>query len=407
MNRFQRKNLMHIKERFQQETGVNLNTKKSYGHYRKPLLLFAAILLCSISLTAFGFQLFSGLTGDELVLGATYQGNGIITIAVENQSDKDLYFQPKLKLMKWNSGEEIQPRSNSITFTGRAIPSQGKGTMTIDLSSAYDIALLEQPLLNDSYYLVLTNNNFIFGQDWMCNINFTENSYTPQPSVIPQQAEAPILKQIPEQLHFYFEADSTNAEERRQLNTAYKEAYTKLFADFDGKIISSVSPILPGNRIDSTKPYPHIKDLSKEESQLITMQWHSTDSRFKLLATEGEHALVISAALPLEKYEDASTMLPLFFLLTYEKEQIAHEHVYAFIYGQTIPFSQLTPYEVYSDETYVCYEISPFIYTDFNNYLQDFAGSHPEISLDETTTQQAKDTYQYYRENLPDLIYFP
>ena len=99
------------------------------------------------------------------------------------------------------------------------------------------------------------------------------------------------------------------------------------------------------------------------------------------------------------------TSLPLFFLLTYEKDAISSQDS-AFIYGQIIPFDQLAPYEVYADDTYVCYEISPFLYTDLDDYLADFAAAHTEINLNEATAQQTKDTYQYYREHLPDLIYF-
>ena len=51
--------------------------------------------------------------------------------------------------------------------------------MTIDLSAAYDFSVLEQPLVDDHYYFVLTNNNFLFGQDWMCSIEFTEPIITP------------------------------------------------------------------------------------------------------------------------------------------------------------------------------------------------------------------------------------
>lgn len=405
MNRFQPENLIHIKERFQRETNVNLNAQKKHHPYPKAMLLFTAILLCGICLTAFGFQLFSGLAGDDLSLAAAYQGNGILTIHIENKSDKELHFQPKIKLIKWNSGEEIQPHSNHIPFTNREIPPHEKSAMTIDLSYAYDINFLEQPLTDDSYYLVLTNNNFLFGQDWMCSVTFAESIDSPQVPAIISKTESSVLEKIPESLRFYFEADSTNAEERRTLNAAYKKAYGQLFADFDGNIISSISPVRPGNRMDTSSPYLHIKDSSAEEGHSVTMQWHSGDSRFKLLATEGEHALVLSANLPLIKYQDTFTDLPLFFLLTYEKDAISAQD-YAFIYGQLIPFSQLAPYQIYADDTYVCYEISSFIYTDLDSYLQDFAKEHPEINLDETLTKQVKDTYQYYQENLPNLIYF-
>lgn len=56
------------------------------------------------------------------------------------------------------------------------IEAHSEGTIVIDLSEGYNIAELEGPLPSgDWYYLVLTNNNFVFGQDWMCGIDFDEN----------------------------------------------------------------------------------------------------------------------------------------------------------------------------------------------------------------------------------------
>lgn len=43
--------------------------------------------------------------------------------------------------------------------------------MTLDLSRAYDLAALDEPLAQGGYYLVLTNSNFVFGQDWICFIH--------------------------------------------------------------------------------------------------------------------------------------------------------------------------------------------------------------------------------------------
>ena len=43
--------------------------------------------------------------------------------------------------------------------------------MTLDLSRAYNLAALDEPLAQGGYYLVLTNSNFVFGQDWICFIH--------------------------------------------------------------------------------------------------------------------------------------------------------------------------------------------------------------------------------------------
>lgn len=68
--------------------------------------------------------------------------------------------------MRWSTGEEIPPLSDDILFSGTQFKAHTSGFMTLDLSSAYDMELLEQPLTDDHYYLVLTNNHFAFDQDF-------------------------------------------------------------------------------------------------------------------------------------------------------------------------------------------------------------------------------------------------
>lgn len=89
-------------------------------------------------MTAFAASLFSSLSGDDLSLSSTYEGNGIVSIQVENKSDKDLNFQKQLKLMRWSTSEEIVPLSDNIIFENTEIKANTSGTMTIDLSAAYD-----------------------------------------------------------------------------------------------------------------------------------------------------------------------------------------------------------------------------------------------------------------------------
>ena len=78
--------------------------------------------------------------------------------------------------MRWSTSEEVKPLSGKVSFSNTEIPANSSGTMVIDLSDAYDISLLETPISDDDwYYLVLTNNNFLFGQDWMCTVEFAES----------------------------------------------------------------------------------------------------------------------------------------------------------------------------------------------------------------------------------------
>ena len=207
MDSFNKTNLQNIKDIFEEKTGVALETRRRRQPIRAAMLV-AAVLVCSLTMTAFAVSLFSSLSGDDLSLSATYEGNGIVTIQVANKSDKDLSFQRQLKLMRWSTGKEVEPVSDTIVFDGTEFEAHTNGVMTVDLSKAYDMDFLEQPLADDNYYFVLTNNNFMFGQDWMCFVTFAEPIKTvvedPIP-VTPVEADKELVAQIMEELQPYFE----------------------------------------------------------------------------------------------------------------------------------------------------------------------------------------------------------
>ena len=162
-----------------------------------------------------------------------YEGNGVVSVQVENKSDKELHFQSALKLMQWTASEEIKPLAEKkVAFSNTSIPAHSSGTMTIDLSEAYDIALLETPLVgNDWYYFILTNNHFVFGQDWMCTVDFAEPDIIPvqyPTPVAPVEADANLVAEIMEELRPYFEGYSTNPTERNKLSMEYLALCQKL-----------------------------------------------------------------------------------------------------------------------------------------------------------------------------------
>ena len=108
MSRMTKRNLHNIKCKFEEKTGVDLNPAhrvRSRVPMRKVLLLAAVLLFCFV-LTAFTYPLISPLDADELSLDGTYLGNGIVSVYVENRSDKDLKFQKQLKLINWFTEEE-------------------------------------------------------------------------------------------------------------------------------------------------------------------------------------------------------------------------------------------------------------------------------------------------------------
>lgn len=48
------------------------------------------------------YRQLSNLSGDELNLSTIYEGNGLVSVQIENRSDKALHFQSALKLVQWN-----------------------------------------------------------------------------------------------------------------------------------------------------------------------------------------------------------------------------------------------------------------------------------------------------------------
>lgn len=200
--RFHRRNQKHIEKIFEEKTGVSFsqdkavdrikaedrikardggrdkdrcgsgNWSRSKKNFQKGFALAAAVL-CLISLSAFAYSRFSGFNGDRLALESCYKGEGIFEIVVTNLSHKELELQKLVKLMRWSTGKEVEGDPAKIRIDTEAIAPHSQGILRVDLSEGYDVALLEQELPEgDWYYLVLTNNGFSFGQDWMCDIVF-------------------------------------------------------------------------------------------------------------------------------------------------------------------------------------------------------------------------------------------
>lgn len=417
MSTFKQENLDHIKDIFQSKTGVELSVQRPVQRTVRTAVVLAAVIVCLTATALAATSLFSGLDGDDLGFKTTYEGNGIVSIEVENRSDKVLRFQNVLKLKRYAANEEIQPISDAVTFEGTEIAPHSTGTMIIDLSQAYDMDALEVPLTDDWYYFVLTNNNFVFGQDWMCSVSFAETVWTPTEYSEPAAVDDTTIQNIEEALQFYFEADTKNSKNRRTVTAQYVETYTELFETLDANIVSSVSPLLPGNRIDTSIPHLTVaraepgvifdESIPAEEQYLLIGTNHfSTDSKSKLLATQGEYALVLSASLPDTKYGGEGNMMPLMYILTYEKSAIQSEKDLAFIYGQLYSFTDLEKHKVYEDEQYICYEVSSLIYSDLMEYAESYAAEIGNTRFDDPIRTRIQNIYNYYKENLPDLFYY-
>ena len=294
MRDFNQVHMDHIKELFEERTGVSLPRRRP-RRMGRVLLLAAALTLC-LGVTALASSLFSSLEEDQLSLGAVYEGNGVVTILVENLSDKALRFQPVLRLLRWRTGEEV-PLTGQPAFAGGSFAPHSAGTMTIDLSGTCDLAALETPLeAGDWYYMVLTNNGFAFGQDWTCAVDFApeaEGEAPPAEPLPPARADEAALARIQESLRPYFENITFDVEERAALQADYMDRVRALLADFGGTVVPSVSPWLlvdgpaEGVVLDETYPLDRQRELTGENH-------HITDWDFKLLATDEESALVRS-----------------------------------------------------------------------------------------------------------------
>ena len=400
MDSFNKRNLHNIKTIFQEKTGVELHQQRRPV---KVVLLIAAILVCGLALTAFSTGLFSGLSGDEMAISATYKGNGIVSVHVENQSDKDLSFQPQLKLMRWNDNEEIAALPGNVIFSGTEIKAHTSGIMTIDLSQAYDIAALEQPLVDDHYFLVLTNNDFTFGQDWMCSVYFAEPVYTvvePPEPIAPAEADTVLATQVLEELRPFFDCVPASAEERRELAQTYWETCQKVLSQMEIRLVSPVFPaglvagdVEDGVVFDETVPLDMQRGLTSAHSYVLD------GYGLPIGAEESEHALVLGALVPQRKGDlDGGAEVPLVYLVAYETGKTKNLDDYTFIHGQLLTFRQLEQYKFYEDEQYVCYEVTDLFYTDLRSHVEAILSQRSDVYFDEQVWNRVQNIYDYYRD---------
>ncbi len=174
IKKYSRKNLKAVQAIVQEKTGAAIVPgRKPDGHKIRQMALLAGSLLCLVSLSAFAYAKFSDLNGDVAGFASAYQGDGRFEVVITNASDKELELQDDVKVMQWSTGKEVEGDSGKIRMSGQAIAPHSQGVISIDLSDGYDVKAMEENLPEgDWYYFVLTNNNFAFGQDWMCSFDF-------------------------------------------------------------------------------------------------------------------------------------------------------------------------------------------------------------------------------------------
>lgn len=408
MDRMQKHNLYNIKRTFEKKTGTRLSSPPVQVR-RNPLksaLIAAVLSVFCLLFAAFTYPLFSPLDGDALTLSSVYEGNGIVSITVENRSHKELDFESKTKLYHWITGEEVPLLSDEIIFEGTTITPRSTGTMTIDLSGAYNMEELEHSIEKDWYYLLLTNDNFVFGQEWKCSVFFgneTEKLESPdEPFYSPDPV---ILSNIEDELRFYFEDDYVGAFAGNPLNYEYLQKVEEYLLRCGKKIIPSVnpglmvSPIPDGVILDETYPVEKQYTLAGQ-----TQSIHDAFGKFAG-ASETEYVQILQTWAPTEKgAEDGFWSIPLMFFSTYEISAIESTEDCAFIHGQIVSFGALEPYKVYEDDFFVCYNVTHLFYTDLRNYVEELVAMNQflgnEYYYDEQIYSRIENIFNYYQENL-------
>lgn len=174
MKKYSRENLRAIQAIVQEKTGVAIvSDQKTAGYKIRRMALLAGSLLCLVSLSAFAYAKFSDLNGDVAGFASAYQGDGRFEIIIINDSDRELELQDDVKVMQWSNGKEVEGDNGKIKMSGQVVAPHSRGVVSIDISGGYDVEAMEENLPEgDWYYFVLTNNNFAFGQDWMCSFDF-------------------------------------------------------------------------------------------------------------------------------------------------------------------------------------------------------------------------------------------
>ena len=402
MGSFNRNHLKNIRDIFENKTGVELSSHKSVRHSFRTGMVLIAVFVCFFTITAFAMNLFSSLSGDDLSLSATYEGNGIVSIQVENRSDKALTFQSQLKLMQWSASEEVMPISKNITFSGTEFAAHSSGVMTIDISNAYDMELLEQPLADDHYYFVLTNNSFTFGQDWMCGVPFSKPIDTtaeePHP-VAPAEADKELVAQVMEELQPFFENYTADPADRNNMVSEYYAKCKELLSKIDGTVVAPVSPML---LVDCMNPAV----VFDETAPLETQHWLTGENYYTLDgynmpvgAAQTDNALVLSALVPQHKGEiDGGAEVPLIYIFTYDVNDIKDSQDYAFVRGQLLTFEQMDQYIVYEDSQYVCYEVTDLFYSDLRQHVESIISQRTDIYFDEQIWQRVQNIYNYFKD---------
>ena len=368
-----------------------LDAKIHHISMRK-IVLLAAVLITILCLCAFTYGYFTTLAGDNLILTATYSGEGIVLAHVENQSDRDLKLEPVVRLLYYSDKDPVATTGQEPIVTGLTIPANSKQTVRIDLRNAYNLKELERTY-NDFILLQLTNKGFAPGQKWTCIVSFRQetNDYVPQYVTTGDTVRAEGV--IPS-LKAYFENFTPDVFARWADVPNYLELVEQELSQIKGNIIEPVDPW-------------YYWDL--EEFHTL-VQSSCFDGYNKLLGrTDMEKIKHISLFVPRlldGERLDGTQEIPLFYFWIFPRANIKSPDDYAFIRGNLLTFREMEDYKVYEDDTYVFYEMHHLVYSDLRNYVEEMIIQNDSIYFNEEIWERIQYFYNTYndRKRLQDCI---
>ncbi len=404
---------LDIAENFGAGTRTSRHRRKSVFR-RIPAAAIAATLIVLCTAGVFALSLFSPPDGDDFTMDACYNGGGTVTVVIENLSEKDLKLAEEIKLMKYYANEEI-PASGEVQFSSTLVRAKETASIRIDLSEAYDVDALEQPLTDDWYYLLLTNNNFLFGYDWQCYVAFSESAPLipayPEPVIaLPATEHSGVLQG----LESYFENYVVLPEARNEKVWRYYADVRELLTEQKEKGIRIVSPANPLLFVGD--PSPNITldaRVPLERQYQLVLENHFVLDGYNIPvgASDLEDCMVLSTCVPQRKADISTpdgTAIPLIYIFQFAKSDISSPDDRAFIRGRLLSFSELEKYKVYDDDRYVCYEVTDLFYTDLEEHIRILTEDRSDIYMDEGIMTRLRNVYDYLKDGstLGSLFYY-
>ena len=402
MKQMKKRNLYNIKRNFEKKTDTRLilegsKEEKFFAESSAPrkriprTALIAAIAAVFVTLTAFTVSIFSTWSGDGLTINASYYGNGIVWVEITNQSDKDLKLEPKMNLYYYSTRELVESTGEDPYIENLTIPANSTEKVRLDLRRTYDVEALENTK-NDFYYLQLTNNSFLLGQKWSCQVSFAVSDYvTPWYELSDERH----LEGVLPSLQSYFRNFTPDIFARWTGVFDYVELVNAELEGVEGNIV----------RACGTPIYFDHQDW------LVTSSWSTFDGYNKLLGIDdSEYYTAVSVPIPCpmdDGKDGGGWSLPLLYLYEYRKTDIQSSQDYAFIHGNLLTFAEMEPYKVYDDGEYVVYEMHHLIYTDLKTYVTDMMLQRDDMYINGAILERIERVYEHWsnKENLTGYLY--